>query len=67
MPHGLVKSYNPETGQGFVELTNLDGTLIIFVVQPHSKYRIGDRVRFNLGTRAIQLEVDTQPLDDRIA
>jgi hypothetical protein len=64
--YGFIKKYDKSTGQGWIDSAGLNEDTIPFLVVPGTDYKIGQRVRFNIGTRAIQIEEDRSELGTRI-
>jgi|HubBroStandDraft_6_1064221.scaffolds.fasta_scaffold00205_22 hypothetical protein len=64
--HGTITHFDKATGVGWLETGSLESPKVPFFVVPGSDYKVGDRVRFNLGYRAIQLEVDNGQLSESI-
>jgi cold shock CspA family protein len=61
---GIITNYNSETGIGWITSAETEATL--FVVKPRTKLSVGQRVSFNIGTRAVQIEADNSELGQRI-
>lgn len=64
--HGFIKAFDKQTGLGWIDTAGLKEDTVPFIVIPGSDYKVGDRVRFNVSLRAIQIEVDTEQLGERI-